>query len=127
MLADFTVRVMIGSLVRVVGGWGGLGDLNLLWLMLCYMLPQFIFVVAGAKVAPRNQVKTAIALMSVGIAVSLMIHVIGQHLAGNEVGLVNYAHLTCQLSGLLGGLAYVVGRQGRIRRNATFSDGNDEV
>jgi hypothetical protein len=64
---------------------------------------------------PRYQKITATGLEVLAIYLSLMIHVVGQHLAGNHVGLVNYTHFVCQSAGALGGAAYVFLRDWRRR------------
>ncbi|MSR56636.1 MAG: hypothetical protein EXS05_03050 [Planctomycetaceae bacterium] len=58
--------------------------------------------------APRRQMATAIVLTVLGLFVSLMTHVVGQHLAGNHVGIVNYTHLFAESAGVLGGAAYIL-------------------
>jgi hypothetical protein len=115
---------MIGTVIRIVhyGGWGVGGDSSIAyWLMifLNYVPRKLAFVCAGATTAPRYQRTTAIGLAVLGIFVSLMIHVVGQHLAGNHVGLINYTHLIAESVGALGGAACIFLRDWRKGRTDT--------
>ena len=74
------------------------------------------FVIAGAKMAPRHQRTTAIVLAVAVVCVSLMTHVVGQHLAGNRVGSVNYMHMLAESAGALVGAACICWHVWRNRR-----------
>ncbi len=69
-----------------------------------YVLPEMVFVITGGRIAPRKQLPVVLLLMLLGGVLSLLKHVVIQHLAGNLVGTVNYAHFGLELAGLLAGV-----------------------
>jgi hypothetical protein len=75
-----------------------------------------VFVIGGALTAPRHRAATAILLAVIGVLLSLLIHVVGQHLAGNRVGSINYVQFLAESMGLLSGLAFVVWHDARAKR-----------
>lgn len=112
LLGDFVVHFILGAVVHFAsyGGWGtgGSNIAYVLSLFLYYVPRKSAFVIAGAKTAPRHQAPAAIVLTLLGLVLSLMIHVVGQHLAGNRVGIVNYTHFVAESAGVLGGAAYIL-------------------
>lgn len=71
-----------------------------------YFLPMFVFVVTGGRFAPRKRLVVAFLLMVLGGVLSLLNHVVGQSLAGNRVGFVNYGHFGLETAGLVAGFLY---------------------
>ena len=113
VLAEIVMRYLAGVVGQIAayGGWSIRGEANtafFLGLVLFYVLPKSAFVIAGAKTAPRRRMAPAIVLAVLGIGVSLLTHVVGQHLAGNRVGTVNYAHAAAESTGLLAGAACIL-------------------
>ena len=113
VLGDSAVQFIVGAAAQIVGlgGSRSLSDSGiayLLTLFLYYVPRKAVFVVAGATMAPRRRIATAIVLAVLGISLSLVIHVLGQHFAGNRVGLVNYTHFSLESAGILGGAAFIV-------------------
>ena len=80
---------------------------------LWHLPPDAAFVIAGAKMAPRNQKTTAIVLTLFGLLFSLMTHVISQHLAGRRLGITNFMDLGAESAGALwrSGLHFVAGSE----------------
>ena len=120
VLGAFVVQYIVHAVVQIAdyGGWD-LRDSSLgyaLRVFIYYVLRKAAFVIAGAKMAPRHQVATAIVLAVLGILSSLMIHIAGQHLVGNYVGLVNYTHFLAESAGALGGAAGIAVHDWRKRR-----------
>lgn len=114
------VHFLVGTLLQIAGIGGGSlrGGSNIAyWLgvVLNYVPQESAFVIAGALMAPRRQIATSIVLALLGLVFSLMTHVIGQHLAGNRVGIVNYLHLIAESFGLLVGAVFIFwyGRENR--------------
>jgi hypothetical protein len=120
VLAETVVGYLVGAVTLIVtGGWGIPGDSNFvhcLRLFLYYVQPKSIFVIAGVKTAPRQPMATAIVLSVIGILLSLVKHVVGQHLAGNNVRIVNYTHLVAESTGTLCGAALILLHVRRDRR-----------
>ena len=111
-LGDTAVQFLFGGVVQLAGiGVGGpLGDLGFahaLRVFLYYVPHKAVFVVAGAKIAPRYQWRTAIGLAGLGLLLSLMTHVVGQYVRGNSLGSTNYIHLLAETAGLVAGAAYI--------------------
>jgi hypothetical protein len=125
-LGDIVAQFVSGAAVQIAKSVGGgvLGDSTFtysLGVFLYYVPRKSVFVIAGAKMAPRVQMATAIGLMVLGILISLMTHVVGQHLAGNRVGIVNYIHFLAESGGALCGMACIlfhVWRKRQIERIA---------
>lgn len=68
--------------------------------LLLYYAPQrAAFVIAGALVAPRS-LATACVLAGVAIALSLTVHILGQH----SVGTTNYLHFAAESAGAIVGV-----------------------
>jgi hypothetical protein len=76
-------------------------------LLLCYAPQNACFVIVGAKIAPR-QLVTAVALAAAAIAMSLLVHILGQR----TVGVTNCLHFTAETAGAVLGatLAYATKR-----------------
>ena len=70
-------------------------------LLLCYVPKDAAFVIVGAKIAPRP-VATAVVLAVAAIAMSLLVHILGQR----TVGVTNYLHFTAESAGALLGVAF---------------------
>jgi hypothetical protein len=68
-------------------------------LLLYYAPQQAAFVIAGALVAPRP-LATACVLAGVAIALSLTVHILGQH----SVGTTNYLHFAAESAGAIVGV-----------------------
>jgi hypothetical protein len=110
-LASSAVTLIIGTLVRAIRNssvplnshsisfWAGAVP--------SYVLPEFVFVIAGAWIAPRKQRPVALLLMLLGGVLSVLQHVVLQYLAGNRVGPTNYTHFGLELAGLLAGVLYI--------------------
>lgn len=118
VLGGFVVRMVVGAIVQVtgLGAGGALGDSNAAYwirLLLYFGTREAAFVIAGTKMAPRRQATVSIVLAIIGVLVALMTHVVGQHLAGNRVGSVNYTHFLAESAGALGGSAFVLWRSRR--------------
>ena len=111
LVVQFTLRAVLQ--ITRSAGLGVQGDSTIgyaITLIFGYVLPKSAFVIAGAKTAPRHQTATSIALAVVGVALSLMTHVVGQHLAGNRVGSVHFIHAVSESAGLLVGAAFILVR-----------------
>lgn len=123
VLGAFVAQFLLGAVVHVVssGGWGSLGDSNIAYtlrLFLFYVPHNALFVIAGAKMAPRRQLGTAIVLAILGILFSLLTHVVGQLLRGGLVGTTNYAHFLAESAGALGGAGYILLQvRGKLRQD----------
>lgn len=76
---------------------------DFLYLLIYYPPHVALFVIAGAMVAPRFRLATAILLAVLAIALSLTIHV----LLPDNVGVNNYKHFTAESAGAIGGLVFV--------------------
>jgi hypothetical protein len=122
-LAEFVVHWIVGSVLRVAVSAvpGALGESIVAdSFMVLYLAPATAaFVVVGAKVSPRRQFETAIALAVLGILLSLATHVIVQLFGGNRVGFRNYMHFTAEAVGAIGGAAYVFVQARRNRPTGT--------
>src|SRR4051812_16599293 len=80
VLGDCAVSFLVRAVVQIVraGGSGILGDSSLaFWfgVLLSYGPPKAAFVIAGAKMAPRQQVASSIVLTMLGLGLSLMTHI----------------------------------------------------
>lgn len=112
---SIVTQSIVGMVTRL--GHYDLGDTPLAYwsrVFLFYLVFALVFVVAGAKMAPRHRGATAIALTFFSILLSLTIHVVVQRLAGNNVGVANYTHFAAQSTGALCGTALVF----RLKWNA---------
>jgi hypothetical protein len=58
-------------------------------------------------------------LTVVGVCLSLMTHVAGQHLLGNRVGTANYTHFLVESAGLVCGAAYILWQDWKRRADTT--------
>jgi hypothetical protein len=121
VLGVVVVQILVGAVVRIAGygGWGIPGDSNIAYclrLFFFYVPAKSAFVIAGAKMAPRRQLATAIVLALFGFLFSLMTHVVRQHLTGNRVGIGNYTHFFAESAAALGGAAYILVQGWRNRR-----------
>jgi hypothetical protein len=95
----------------------GLNAGHFLRIVFYYVVPRSAFVIAGAKIAPRFQLATAIALTGLGVFLSLMTHVVVQHVAGNRVGVTNYAHFIAESAGLAVGATGILWSERWCRRS----------
>ena len=102
-LRSFTVDFVLGLVSGIAQS---------LW-FLPYLLSRAAFVATGGAVAPRHRTATAVTLTIISAALSLLKHVVGQHLVGNRVGTTNYLHAGLELAGALAGLVLIVMRQRR--------------
>jgi len=81
-----------------------------LGLLLIYVTPKAAFTVAGAKMAPRYQARTAMLLTLVGF-----MHSAWTHLYGNRIGPTNCLHVSAETVGLLSGAAFIFWQNRRDR------------
>lgn len=121
VLGDLAASFAVGAILQVAGLGAGSNPGRSVFahysgIVLFYVSRKIAFVVAGAKMAPRRQMTTAIVLAVAVVCVSLMTHVVGQHLAGNRVGSVNYTHMLAESAGALVGAAYIYWHAWRNRR-----------
>jgi hypothetical protein len=121
VIAGIVTQFIIGGVVQIAsyGRWDNVGDSSIAyWFMvfLNYVPRRFAFVFVGATMSPRYQRTIAVGLAVLGIFLSLTIHVVGQHIAGNRVGLINYIHLIAESAGALGGTAFIFFRDWTKRR-----------
>lgn len=113
VLAHAAVQFIVGTMLRIAIGLAGMAVRQspfAYWLqaLIYYVVSELVFVVAGAKIAPRHQSATAVTLAILGSLLSLIKHTIGQHLGGNRVGVTNYLHLGLEVAGLLAGAAFIL-------------------
>jgi Na+-driven multidrug efflux pump len=110
-LASSIVTFIIGAFLRVIRSSSvPLNSSSIsFWAsaVLSYVLPDIVFVIVGAWIAPRKQLPVALLLMLLGGVLSLMMHVVLQHLAGNRVGPTNYTHFGLEMAGLLVGVVCI--------------------
>jgi hypothetical protein len=123
VLGNIVAQFVVGVVVQIAGHgeWDILGDSSVAYYLrfiLYYMPRKMAFVLAGAKMAPRHQMTTGIFLAMLGILLSLITHVLGQHLVGNHVGLVNFTHFFAESTGALGGTACIFLQNWKKRRTA---------
>ena len=113
VLGAVAVQFMVRGLVQVVDyvRWEFFGNSTIAYslrLFFFYVPHKSAFVIAGAKMAPRQQMATAIALTLLAMNLSLVVHVVGQYLVGNNVGLVNFTHLSAESVGALAGAGCIL-------------------
>jgi Na+-driven multidrug efflux pump len=111
LLASSTVQFVVGAFI------GAIRDSSVplnsssisFWAIAVplYVLPEFVFVIAGGWIAPRKRLPVALLLMLLGGVLSLLKHVVFQHLAGNRVGPTNYTHFGLEMAGLLAGVVCI--------------------
>jgi hypothetical protein len=109
-LAVFPAAILAGwvtyygfGLAGVVGaGFVGEEVAYSLRLLLFYAPKNAAFVIVGAAISPRP-LPTAIVLAILSIALSLLIHILGQQ----SVGMTNYLHLTAESAGALLGIVFI--------------------
>jgi hypothetical protein len=104
-MVRFAARLALGLATR------GAGDEMLALLarkLVVYSVSEAVFVVVGAKVAPRKQSTVAIVLAVLGAVLSLLKHVVVQYAAGNRVGSTNYTDFGLDALGLACGAAIVL-------------------
>jgi Na+-driven multidrug efflux pump len=111
LLASSTVTFIIGAFVRVIRGSSVPLNSSSISFWACavpfYVLPEFVFVIAGGWIAPRKQLPVALLLMLVGGVLSFLKHVVVQHLAGHSLGPTNYTHFGLEMAGLLAGVVCI--------------------
>lgn len=129
LLGAMAVRLPLGAVIRLArdGGGNALIDSSAFyWIAtaIFHLVPEFVFVLAGASLAPRRRNGTAIVLSLVGIGLSLLTHILMQHLAGNRVGLTNYVHVGSETVGAIAGAIFcaMLGR-----RNANSAMGGKKI
>lgn len=70
--------------------------------LLMFSVPkEAVFVIAGAMTAPRHRLATTIVLATAAIAMSLVVHVLGQR----NPGVVNFTHFAAESAGVALGVA----------------------
>jgi hypothetical protein len=113
-LGSVAVQLLLAVLAQVAGpdGWR---------MFLYYVVREAAFVMAGALMAPRRRTATAIVLAVLAIAASLLKHILGQYLAGNHVGSVNYLHFCLESAGAVIGVAFVVLQNWRYAKSRNAS------
>ena len=119
-LGHVAAQLVIGSVLEIArsAGLDIFGDssiANSIIRFLWHLPPNAAFVIAGAKMAPRQKA-TAIVLTLFGLLFSLMTHVISQHRAGRRLGMTNFMDLGAESMGALAGAAYIVWQARRNRR-----------
>lgn len=115
-LCVLPAAVLADLLVDFLTGWslsGATAGITAA-LVLHYLPPKAAFVIAGAKMSPGHRVRTAVVLALLGFLSSATKHVVGQHLAGNRVGLTNFLHLSAETVGLLVGMAFITWQRQRV-------------
>jgi Na+-driven multidrug efflux pump len=107
LLASSAVTFIIGAFIRAIrdssvppnstsiGFWASAVPL--------YVLPEFVFVIAGGWIAPRKQLPAALLLLLLGGVLSLLRHVVLQ----NSPGPTNYTHFGLEMAGLLAGVVCI--------------------
>jgi hypothetical protein len=75
--------------------------------VLAYCLPELVFVIAGGWIAPRKKLPVALLLTLLGGVLSLLNHIVLQHLAGRSLGPTNYTHFGLEMAGLLAGVGCI--------------------
>ncbi|AMV17514.1 hypothetical protein [Planctomyces sp. SH-PL14] len=124
VLASVAVRQTVGAVVRAMrlAGSLDLGGAGF-WLATVsyYALPMFALVVAGGRIAPRRPLAAALVLAGVGGGLSLLKHVVMQHLSGNRVGAINWIHFSLEMTGLVAGAVCI----SRWRRVSGFEPPRD--
>jgi Na+-driven multidrug efflux pump len=111
LLASSIVTFIIGTLVHSIGNNSvppNSASISF-WVIAVplYVLPEFVFVIAGAWIAPRQRLPVALLLMLLGGVLSLLKHVVLQHLGGTSLGPTNYTHFGLELAGLLAGVVCI--------------------
>ena len=104
MLARFILRIVFQ--IARFGGWDTVGHSSIaewFFVFLSYVPGPLAFVVGGAMTSPRYQRTTAVGLAVFGILLSLTIHLVGQYLAGNHIGPINFFHFSAESAGCFGG------------------------
>jgi hypothetical protein len=111
LLASGVVTFIIGTFVRAIRGSSvPLNSSSIsFWAIAVplYVLPEFVFVIAGASIAPRKQLPVALVLMLFGGVLSLLKHVVLQQLGGTSLGPTNYTHFGLELAGLVAGVVCI--------------------
>jgi len=108
VLGRLAAQIIIGVVMRlaVSGGWFTLGESQFFYylqILVFYSPKEAAFVIAGAKMAPRNRLATTTVLAVSGILMSLIVHVLGQP----NPGVVNYTHFAAEAAGAVSGAAYI--------------------
>ena len=115
-LVELAARPVLGLLAR---GWGQETLALLARKLVLYSVSEEVFVIVGAKVAPRRQSTVAIVLATLGTVRSLLKHVVVQYAAGNRVGSTNFTDFALDVIGLACGAAFVwvAARRARSRES----------
>lgn len=119
-LIRFLAQIALGLLTR------GAGQVVLAVLVrkfIVYSVSEALFVIVGAKLAPRRQILVAIVLAVLEGALSLLKHVIVQYAAGNRVGSTNYSDFALEAIGLACGVVVVMASVRRKSRQWTAPNG----
>lgn len=98
----------VGGLVSTLAefGWGTVTESAFAFYVrfVMYYLPKkALFVIAGAKMAPRRRHAVTYALAAVAILMSLIVHVLGE----TTPGISNYTHFAAESVGAALGAAYM--------------------
>lgn len=101
ILARYVAHVVFGLASAAVAALVGEDVSYYLRLLLYYAPKNAAFVLVGATVSPRP-LPTAIVLATGSIALSLLIHILGQQ----RVGLTNYLHFSAETVGALLGIVF---------------------
>lgn len=115
MLGAYAARMALGLLTR--GAGEGAGAL-LARKLVVYSVSEALFVIVGAKLAPRKRSTVAFVLGILGAVLSLLKHIVVQYAAGNYVGSTNYADFGMDSWGLACGVAFVSLTARRAKRPA---------
>jgi hypothetical protein len=103
-LVRFAARLALGLATR---GAGQETFALLARKLIVYSVSEALFVVVGAKVAPRRQCTVALVLAALGTVLSLLKHVVVQYAAGNRVGSTNFTDFGLDAMGLACGATFV--------------------
>lgn len=87
LTAAYALQMLTLPLLRALSG--GFPLIDGLRIALYHSIWPMAFVLAGAILAPSRRLATAVVLMVLGILLSLQIHIVGQFVAGNRVGVTN--------------------------------------
>ena len=109
VLGRLAVQMILGGLLRlaITAGWITPGTSELLYyfqLLVYYTPKEAAFVIAGAMMAPRRRLPTAVVLAVLAILLSLMVHILGQ----SNRGLINYTHFAAETLGAIGGAGCMI-------------------
>lgn len=116
-LGSVVIQRLIGLIARLLITPGHQPDAQAayyLQLFLFYAPKEAAFVIAGAIMAPRFHLATAVVLSVTGILLSIVIHILGQ----TNPGIVNFTHSGLETTGIVLGAGWVFYHE-KLRRTLT--------